>query len=177
MERNLADLSYTIASLVKPVAKSPQARRVWSIDLESVLVPYFTACNVTGAMQTKRDALGAPIRLRYDKDGAVKFNDKGRPMTEVARPIRDGVSLIRENLIATMSQYAHAVATERAEQYADERRQCLEAGAPIVNRDKTNLDAALTARLEKQLAEAAAEVAVQAPAEVELPKEPALAAS
>jgi len=37
-----------IKSLLMPSAKSPQGRRVWSIDLETVWLPFFTATNTTG---------------------------------------------------------------------------------------------------------------------------------
>ncbi len=62
-----------IQSLLKPTAKRPQGRKVWSIDLEAVWLPFFTATNVMGDSQLPGEALGAPIRLAYGEDGATCY--------------------------------------------------------------------------------------------------------
>jgi len=59
------------------------------------------------------DALGSPIRLAFDKDGSVKFSKTGRPVSRVAKPISDSVTLIRQNFVANLQQYAEQVATDR----------------------------------------------------------------
>jgi hypothetical protein len=37
-----------IKSLLKPTTGKTSSRKVWSIDLETVWLPYFTACNAMG---------------------------------------------------------------------------------------------------------------------------------
>ena len=37
-----------IKSLVTPTTKQPQGRKVWSIDLQQVWLPFFTATNTMG---------------------------------------------------------------------------------------------------------------------------------
>ncbi|GAJ15229.1 unnamed protein product, partial [marine sediment metagenome] len=65
----MKDTPNYIKSLLLPNAKSPRGRRVWSIDLETAWLPFFTATNTMGDTAIPADALGAPIRLAYDKDG------------------------------------------------------------------------------------------------------------
>ncbi len=143
-----------IKSLLMPRAKAPQGRRVWNIDLETVLVPFFTATNTTGDTAIPHDALGAPLRLGYAKDGSVKFRANGRPTIVVAKPIRDGVALLRENFVANLVDHAHKVATEQKDEYQAQVKLCVEAGAPIIQHDKTELDKAYKARFERELADA-----------------------
>ncbi|GAI96126.1 unnamed protein product, partial [marine sediment metagenome] len=83
-----------IKSLLLPNPKTT-GRRVWSIDLETVWLPFLTATNTMGDTAIPSDALGAPIRLAFDKDGSVKFSKTGRPVSRVAKPISDNVTLIR----------------------------------------------------------------------------------
>jgi hypothetical protein len=144
-----------IKSLLMPRAKAPQGRRVWNIDLETVLVPFFTATNTTGDTSIPHDALGAPLRLGYAKDGAVKFRPNGRPVIVVAKPIRDAVSMLRENFVANLADHAHKVATEHKDDYQAQVQFCVEAGKPVIDADNANLDKAVKARLEKELADAA----------------------
>ncbi|GAJ12300.1 unnamed protein product, partial [marine sediment metagenome] len=102
-----------IKSLLIPTTKSPAGRRVWSIDLETVWLPFFFSTNTMGDTAIPVDALGSPIRLAYDKDGSVKFSKTGRPVSRVAKPISDSVTLIRQNFVANLQQYAEQVATDR----------------------------------------------------------------
>ena len=64
-----------IAALLQPQSSKPTGRKVWSIDLETVWLPFFTATNVTKATAIPADALGAPLRLQYEDDGEVKFSN------------------------------------------------------------------------------------------------------
>jgi len=147
-----------ITTLLQPRAKASQERRVWSMPLDSCVVPYLTGMNVLGKSHIPHDALGAPIRLGYAKDGAVKFNAKGRPVFVVADPIKDAVSLMRENLIANMKAKAHEVATGALKDaYEAEVRASVEAAKPVRERDTEKLAAAEKARFEAELAKAAAQ--------------------
>ena len=68
-----------IKALLKPNGTKPAGRRVWSIDLESVWLPFFTATNTMGDTALAAESLGAPLRLAYDPDGTPKFSKSGRP--------------------------------------------------------------------------------------------------
>ena len=145
-----------IKSLLMPNTKAPQGRRVWSVDLETVWIPFFTATNTSGDTALPHDALGAPIRLAYAKDGSVKFGRNGRPTTTVARPIRDAVALVRENFVANLKGYSNKVATELKDEYQNQVALCVKAGAPITANDRQKLDEAIQQQLEKVMAEAQA---------------------
>ena len=150
-----------IKSLLLPNAKSPTGRRVWSIDLESVWLPFFMATNTMGDTAIPLDALGSPIRLAYDKDGGVKFSKAGRPVTKVVKPIADSVTLIRQNFVANLQQYAEQVATDRQSDYAKLIEQSVIAGKPIKDHDKVELDKAIQLQLEEAMRQAQEEAKSQ----------------
>ena len=145
-----------IKSLLLPNAKSPQGRRVWSIDLETVWLPFFTATNTMGDTAIPSDALGCPIRLAYDKDGSVKFSKTGRVMSKVVKPISDCVTLIRQNFVANLQQYSEQVATSRKEDYAKQVEMATIAGKPIIAHDRAELDKAIQLQLEEAMRQAEA---------------------
>ena len=155
-----------IKSLLLPNAKSPQGRRVWSIDLETVWLPFFTATNTMGDTAIPSDALGSPIRLAYDKDGSVKFSKTGRVMSKVAKPISDSVTLIRQNFVANLQQYAEQVATDRQEDYAKQVEMASIAGKPIIAHDRAELDKAIQLQLAEAMRQAEAEAEVAKTPEV-----------
>lgn len=144
-----------IKSLLVPRAKAPQGRRVWNLDLETVVVPFFVATNTTGDTAIPHDALGAPLRLAYAKDGSVKFRANGRPNIVIAKPIRDGVAMLRENFIANLQDYTHKVATTMKDDFQAQVKLCGEAAQPVIAYDKEQLDKANKARLEAELAKVA----------------------
>ena len=151
-----------IKSLLLPNAKSPQGRRVWSIDLETVWLPFFTATNTMGDTAIPSDALGSPIRLAYDKDGSVKFSKSGRVVSRVVKPIAESVTLIRQNFVANLQQYAEQVATDRQEDYAKVIEQASIAGKPIIAHDKAELDKAIQLQLEEAMRQAQEETTPEA---------------
>jgi len=152
-----------IKSLLLPNTKSPQGRRVWSIDLETTWLPFFTATNTMGDTAIPSDALGSPIRLAYDKDGSVKFSKTGRVMSKVAKPISDCVTLVRQNFVANLQQYSEQVATDRQEDYAKQIEMATTAGKPIIAHDRAELDKAIQLRLEEAIREAQKEAKEEAP--------------
>jgi hypothetical protein len=137
-----------IKALLKPNGSKPAGRRVWSIDLEAVWLPTFTAMNVMGETRIPHEALGAPLRLAYNGDGTVKFSKTGRPVVKVVKEIADSVKLIRENLVAGLVAHAHSVATENADGYKAEVMANQEAGRPIIERDRNALTEAVIAAAE-----------------------------
>ena len=159
----MKDTPNYIKSLLLPNPKSPRGRRVWSIDLETTWLPFFTATNVMGDTAIPADALGCPIRLAYDKDGSVKFSKTGRPVSRVARPIRDNVTLIRQNFEAHIQQYAEQVAESRQKDYTKQIEQATIAGKPIIAHDKAELDKAVQLQLEEAMRQAEAETTPEAP--------------
>ena len=107
-----------IKALVTPQAKKAgTSRRVWSIDLETVWLPFFTATNTMGDTAIPHEALGAPLRLGYNKDGTVKFSLAGRPVIRVAKELSDSVRMVRDNFTASLSDYANGVIMENPDGY------------------------------------------------------------
>jgi hypothetical protein len=145
-----------IKTLLKPNGTKPAGRRVWSIDLESVWLPFFTATNTMGETAIPHDALGAPLRLAYNGDGSVKFSKSGRPVIKVAKDVQDNVRMVRENFVATLQAYAHGVAKENPDGYKTEIEASAKAGLPIVEKDKEALETAIRLQSEA-MAEAKAE--------------------
>ena len=143
-----------IKQLLMPNGKSKQGRRVWSIDLETVWLPLLHATNVMGDTAIPAEALGAPIRLGYDKDGAVKFSNSGRPVTKVVKEISQTVTLIRENMVATLQDFTHQVVEGKANEYKASVTTALKAGKPILDKDRLDLNKAVKAQVEQALREA-----------------------
>ncbi len=143
-----------IKTLLMPSTKQQMGRRVWSIDLESVWLPFFTATNTMKDTAIPPDALGCPIRLAYAKDGSVKFSRNGRPTTRVAKPISQSVSLVRENFVATLKNYAEQVANDHQEDYALQIQLAQEAGKPIAEHDQAEVSKAIQLQIEQALAQA-----------------------
>ena len=156
-----------IKALVMPTAKSQRGRRVWNIDLETVWLPFFTATNTMGDTAIPVDALGSPLRLAYDKDGSVKFSVNGRPVIKVAKPISEGVAMVRENFVAHLQEYSELVATGKQKEYAEVVRLAEKAGKPIIEHDRAELDKAIQQRLAEAMEEA---TEAETPAETEAEK-------
>ena len=151
-----------IKSLVTPTAKRPQGRKVWSIDLQTVWLPFFTATNTMGDTAIPSEAIGCPLRLGYDKSGAVRFTQAGRPVIRVAKELSDNVRMVRDNFTANLLNYAGEVIRERGEDYKRTVELATKAGEPIYQHDRTQLDKAIRARAEAEaaaLAKANAEAA------------------
>jgi hypothetical protein len=167
----MKDTPTYIKALVMPVTRKTQGRRVWSIDLESVWLPFFVATNTMGDTAIPADVLGCPLRLQIDKDGAVKFSAIGRPVIRVAKEISSHVQMVRENFVANLMDYTEKVATENQKAYGDTVKYAEKAGKPIHERQNSELEKAIKARL---LAEAEAAAEAETETETEAEKEPAL---
>lgn len=156
-----------IKSLLMPNAKAPAGRRAWSIDIESVWLPFFTATNTMGDTAIPHDALGAPLRLAYAKDGSVKFSNNGRPVTRIVKELSDSIRLVRENFTANLRNYAHTVATDRKQEYQQQVELARQAGEPIIAHDKDEMDKAIKLQLEQAIKEAEAQAETEPVAEAE----------
>lgn len=156
-----------IRNLLMPQTKTAQARRVWSIDLETVWLPFFMATNTMGDTAIPSDALGSPIRLAYDKDGSVKFSKSGRPVSKVAKPIADSVTLVRQNFVANLQDYAQQVADGKTEEYANQVALAVEAGKPIIAKDRQELDKAVALQIAEAMRQAQCEAEDKAEAEAQ----------
>jgi len=153
----MGDTPNYIKSLLLPNGKKPTGRRVWSLDLESIWLPFFTATNLQGDTAIPLDALGAPLRLAYAQDGSVKFSKSGRPVVRVAKPIADSVKLVRDNFAANLVAYAEGVAQDNPEGFEALQKSAHEAGEPIATQDRANMSKAVAEAMEKSMAEARAE--------------------
>ena len=162
-----------IKSLVTPTTKQPQGRKVWSIDLQQVWLPFFTATNTMGDTAIPSDAIGCPLRLGYDKAGQVRFSQAGRPVIRVAKEIADNVKLVRDNFTANLLNYAGGVMRDNAEGYKAQIETAKKAGEPIYQHDKNQLSNALKARAEAEAKAQAEALAKEAEAETEMEAEEA----
>lgn len=143
-----------IKSLLIPNGKQPASRRVWSIPLEGIWLPFFTATNVTGDTAIPYEALGAPLRLAYSPDGSVKFSKSGRPVMRVTKEVADHIRLIRDNFTATLIAHAEQVSADNPDAYNQMVETSRLAGEPIISKDRRNM--------EKAVAQAMAEATKQA---------------
>src|SRR4030042_4304194 len=98
-----------IKTLLKPNGKKSGERKVWSIGLQTVWLPFFVATNVQGDTAGPREALGAPLRLAKDTDGSVKFSKSGRPVLKVAPELADQIRLVRENFVSGLITHTNQV--------------------------------------------------------------------
>lgn len=146
-----------IKALLLPNGNKPAGRRVWSIDLEAVWLPFFTATNTAGDTQIPHEALGAPLRLAYAPDGEVKFSKAGRPVVKVVKEIGDCVRMVRENFTAGLLAYAGQIASAMPDEYKAQVGLAREAGQPILNKDRKALEDTLLRQAEAVIAQAQAQ--------------------
>ena len=151
-----------IKTLLRPNGSKPRGRKVWSVDLESVWLPFFTASNVTGDTCIPNESLGAPLRLAYELDGSVKFSNSGRPVIRVAKELQDNIKLVRENFVAGLTAFTQSVIDNQPDEYKTQVETSQQAGMPIVERDRQALDNALIEQAAKVAQEAEAQMEAEA---------------
>ena len=137
-----------VKRLLMPVGQQKSARKVWSIDLESVWIPFFTATNTEGCSAIPPDALGCPLRLGYAKDGSVRFSQSGKPVIRVAKELSDNVRIVRENFTATLLSHVDAVKAEMPTEYEAMQIASVNAGKAVANVDSESLAKANALRLQ-----------------------------
>ena len=158
-----------IKGLLKPNGTKSKGRKVWSVDLETVWLPFFTATNTTGDTSVPAEALGAPLRLGLQVDGTVKFSSNGKPVIKVAKELSDGITLVRENFVAGLTAFTRSVVQSDKEGYVAQIEAGQTAGKPISERDRKALDRAIAARIAVEAAELAKVEAPEAPKAPEAP--------
>ena len=148
-------------AMLAPSSKAV-SRKGWGIDYSTVWIPYFTAAKTVGAVDDvdlPDDALGAPFRLRRDKDtNDVRFSASGRPMFFVAPELNDLVNRARDNYISGLLQSAAVVQDESPEQFAAQVDRQFRVAAPILSVEETDLSAAIVVQ-QQEMALAAANAA------------------
>lgn len=156
-----------IATLLQPTTPKPTGRKVWSVDLQMVWVPFFLATNTVKATAIPSDALGAPLRLAYDKDGEVRFTKSGRPSLKVAADVAAQIRVVRENFVANLQSFTGKVMSTEKDAYKAEVEAAQKAAKPIVQKIDDDLTMAALRLQEK----ADAEAAIQAEAVVPVPQD------
>jgi len=142
-----------IAMLLNPAPSKPQGRKVWSIDLETVWLPFFLASNVMGKTVISPEALGAPLRLAYGKDGLPKFNTtSGKPVIRVAKELGEGVKMVRENLVANLQHFSATVRKAEPDKFKTEVAASIEAGKPSREADRIAINKAVSEAMAEALA-------------------------
>jgi hypothetical protein len=134
-----------IKALLAPTKNSRGSRRAWSIDVESVWVPFFTATNVMGETGIADDVLGAPIQLAKGSDGEVRFTQSGRPVMRVHKDLNDQILVVRENFVAGLQAYTGSVMEERSDPPQADAEQVSkqhDAAKPILEQDQLDILAA-----------------------------------
>lgn len=140
-------------SMDRSSAGKPVDRRQWGFGLNAFWVPLMTALNVDGVTAIPEDALGAPIRLRRDKDtGEVRFGTNGRPQTYVAKPVADEIRAEMASYEQRGLEYIGSVQKGKAQEYAAEVAALQKAGEPINTADIRDLTAALAVRTAEEAA-------------------------
>jgi len=112
-------------------------------------------------------AIGCPLRLGYDKAGAVRFSQSGRPLVKVAKELADNVRLVRDNFTANLVNYAGSVIKENGEGYKAQVELGHKAGETIFQYDRSQLEKAVKAQAVRAEAVAKAEAEAEAVAQGE----------
>jgi len=151
----MKNVPHYITSLLQPTASKPTGRKVWSIDLEAVWLPFFLATNTVQATAIPSEALGAPLRLAYDKDGEVRFTKSGRPSLKVVAEVAAQIRVVRENFVANLLSFAGKVMSQDKDGYTAQVEAAQKAALPIAQKMDDDLTMAALRRQEKADAEAA----------------------
>ncbi len=136
--------SYVKSLLQHSNGKKGPSRKVWSIDLESTWVPFFTATNVMEETAVPSEDLGAPLRLVKAKDGSVKFTQSGRPSMRIAPVLNGHIRMVRENFAAGLQSYTGNVQKDRPDDYKAEVEKAQKAAAPIYEAQEKAIQEAIT---------------------------------
>jgi hypothetical protein len=163
----MSNIPSYISTLLKPTASKPRGRKVWSIDLETVWIPFFLATNTVQATAIPSEALGAPLRLAYTDDGEVKFTKTGRPVVRVAPEIAEQVKVVRENFVANLQTFTGNVMSKQKDAFKAQVDAAQKAGVPIQVKQEEDLDLAILRMQEQAQAVEEAEAAAQATPQAE----------
>lgn len=143
-----------IKALLKPSSTKGTSRKVWSVDLEAVWLPFFTASNVNGDTNISKEALGAPLRLAKNDDGTAKFSKSGRPVLRVAPELGAQIKVVRENFVAGLVSYTNNVIHAKPDEFKAEVEACNATGKPINDQANDDIDKAIQAQIKSAQEEA-----------------------
>ena len=150
-----------ISALVTPGPGAASGKKSWSVDVESVWVPFFTATNAQGDTDISPETLGAPIRLATDKAGVVRFAANGRPSMRIAPELSQQIRVVRENFIASLMNYTGTVIEENGDAYKAQVERNQTAATPLLEQDSKMLQE----EMDRIAARAAEEAACEEQAE------------
>ncbi|MFA5385037.1 MAG: hypothetical protein WC364_10310 [Eubacteriales bacterium] len=156
---------YTIIEINGTSTKKAAEKKIWSIGLETVLLPYLTASNAVGATCIDGDVLGCPVRIARNTDGTPKLNKSGKLVTSVHKEIRAQVANMRDAYIAQLRNATRFVQSTETEAYNNQVKIANRMGAEALQAEK-DLIAKHEATL-KALAEATAKAEAEATAKAE----------
>jgi len=128
-----------VSALLRPIPGQATDRKVWSIPLGGVWVPFLTATNAAGETAIPAEALGNPLRLALEKDGTPKFSTSGRPVFRVAKEVADQVRIVKDNFVAGLMAYTESVAKGMPAQFKNQVEAALKAGEPLAQKDADTL--------------------------------------
>ena len=157
----MAKDTLTIHTLMKPSPYKVKDRSVWSLPLNGLWIPFFTATNATGESHIDSGALGCPMRLSVDKDGVPKLKDDGSARYQVDKDISNAAKMVKGNFAFGLMSFTETVKKTHAEQYKAQVEAAQTEGAKVLEHDDTTLGAYL-AELEK-VANAAGEAPAPIP--------------
>ena len=152
-----------ISALVTPGPGSASGRKSWSIDVENVWVPFFTATNAQGDTDVSPETLGAPIRLAVDKAGAVRFTQNGRPSMRIAPELSQQIKVVRENFVASLVNYTGTVIEENGDAYRSQVERNQAAATPLLEQDSKMLQEELDRIAARAAEETTCEEQAEAP--------------
>ena len=132
--------SVSIPNLLQPMPGKATDRRAWSIPIQAIWLPFFTATNVTGETAIAAEALGAPLRLQRNDDGMPKFSKTGRPVIRVVKELSDQIRIVRENFTAGLLAYAQGVQKAMPNEFKAQAEANHKAGEPIAQKDVSDLE-------------------------------------
>lgn len=132
-----------VHTLVTPTGRNPQERKSWSIGIESVWVPFFSATNVMGETDIPDDVLGMPLRLAKSKDGSIRFSNSGRPVMRVAPELNAQIGIARENFVASLQAYTEMVQGEQPDRYKGQVEASQQAAQPLFEKASEDIEQAM----------------------------------
>ncbi len=136
--------------LLTSTPKSQTERKAWSIGLNTVWVPFFTATNTAGESAIPSEALGAPLRLAYDKTGSVRFGKSGKPVIRVAKELSESIRVVREQITAELLGHVAEVEAKLPDEFRAEVESARTHGMVITNHDNAELAKAVQAKAQAE---------------------------
>jgi len=136
-----------IVKLLQPTIKSTE-KKLWSIPVETILVPRLISLNAQGLTDIPKQDLGCIMVVNRDKNGDIKRNKDGELKIVVNKTLRACAKNMRDNFIAQQAAETSKYYLANPEAYNKELQACREAGKLIRDIDQKILDAEKTTQSE-----------------------------